>query len=66
MATNIIGYKDRDNLSTNATVTIYTCSNKSEPTLESNMLSIKKEDKTFIVQVNDRAWIDFAKNLIIE
>jgi len=63
---NVIKYADRDNLETDPAIRIYECS-VSEPilasTLGENFVIKEGAGKTFIIQINNPAWIDFSNAL---
>ena len=63
---NVIKYADRDNLETDPAIRIYEC-NVSEPILAKdlgeNFVVKEGAEKTFIIQMNNPAWIDFSNTL---
>ena len=64
---NVIKYADEANLATNPTVKIFECTAKSNITLPSNAFSQTKiaDGRTFIIEIMDWAWKDFASNITI-
>ncbi len=65
---NVIKYADEANLATTPTLKIFECTAKSDITLPSNaFLQMKIADgRTFIVEIMDGAWKDFASNITIQ
>lgn len=63
---NVIQYKDKEQIKTNPTLTIYECGNKKKLTAPKENYLIKELwDKQFIIEIHDGAWLDFAKNITI-
>jgi hypothetical protein len=58
---SVIQYADKENLEIAPTIRIYECQAKGDlPVLGEQYLIEKNGEKTFVVQINDPAWIDFA------
>lgn len=63
---NVIKYSDRDNLEISPDARIYECSVNGEISsgeIWQNFVVKEGADKTFIIQVNNPAWLDFANAL---
>jgi hypothetical protein len=61
---NVIKYSDKENLETSPAIRIYECeSNGSITTPGDNYLITQGANKTFIVQINDPARINFSNKL---
>jgi len=66
-AIKAIQYKNKEQLKDNPSVTIYECTAKNWIQVQWNNYIIKElGDKKFVIQINDPAWYDFAKNITIE
>ena len=62
-----IQFKYKDDLKDNPSVTVYECTAKNWIQLPWNNYILKElGDKQFVIQINDPAWYDFAKNITIE
>jgi hypothetical protein len=58
---NVIQYADKDNLEISPSLRIYECQVKGTlPVLWEQYLITESTEKTFVLQINDSAWIDFA------
>ena len=63
----VIQYKNKEQLKENPAVTIYECTAKNWIKVQWNNNILKELwDKKFVIQINDPAWYDFAKNITIE
>ena len=63
----VIKHSDKDLLSTNPTVVVYECKSKGELTSPGENYIIKElGDKKFVIEVRDGAWLEFAKNIVIQ
>jgi len=65
---NVIKYADKENLETSPAIRIYECQstgNIEKPTNRFVLINTSLE-KTFLVQVNDPSWVDFANALSIQ
>jgi hypothetical protein len=61
---NVIKYAEKENLEISPALRIYECSVKGElPVLGEQYLIAENGGKTFVIQINDSAWIDFANAL---
>jgi len=63
---NVIKYADRDNVETSPDIRIYECMVKnpvSASTLWENFVIKEAADRTFIIQIINPAWVDFANAL---
>lgn len=62
-----IQYKNKDDLKDNPAITVYECTTKNWIELPwKNYILKELGDKKFVIQINDPAWYDFAKNITIE
>ena len=62
-----IQYKNKEDLKDNPAITVYECTTKNWIELPWNNYILKElGDKKFVIQINDPAWYDFAKNITIE
>ena len=62
-----IQFKNKEQLQDNPAVTIYECTAKNWIQLPWNNYVLKElGDKKFVIQINDPARYDFAKNIVIE
>ena len=60
----VVKYADKEQLQTNPAVEIYECSARNAVTSPGEQyLVVESVGKTFIIKINDPAWIDFAKNI---
>jgi hypothetical protein len=68
--TNVIAYKDRETIAENATLHVYDCTLKGEPSNLPDDVRVIRPDgddkKAFIVKVIDPAWVKFANNIQIQ
>ncbi len=66
-AVKVIQYKNKDQLQENPATVVYECTTKNWIELPWNNYILKElGDKKFVIQINDPAWYDFAKNITIE
>lgn len=64
---NIVSFPNKPLLQTNPSVKIYECTVKSEISLSNKFISKTIADwRTFIIEIVDPAWKDFADNIIIQ
>ena len=63
----VIKHSDKDLLSTNPTVVVYECRSKGDLTSPGENYIIKElGDKKFVIEIRDSAWLEFAKNMVIQ
>ncbi len=63
----VIKHSDKDLLSTNPTVVVYECKIKWDLTSPGENYIIKELwDKKFVIEIRDGAWLEFAKNIVIQ
>ena len=63
----VVKHSDKDLLSTNPTVVVYECRSKWDLTSPGENYIIKElGDKKFVIEVRDGAWLEFAKNIVIQ
>lgn len=65
IGTRVVWYANKSELDKSPSLVIYGCK-QWKPQLSPNMLSFDVGTTTFIVEVNDKAWIDFANNIKVE
>lgn len=65
--TNVIVYREKDNININPSIKIYECRIKSTAEIPSSYLRIDLDDwRSHLVEVFDPSRIDFANNIVIE
>ena len=63
----VIKHSDKDLISTNPTVVVYECKIKWDLTSPGENYIIKELwDKKFVIEIRDGAWLEFAKNIVIQ
>ncbi len=65
MGTNVIVYANKTELETNPSIILYSCK-KGTPSLSDTMVSFDAADMTYVVDINDPSWYDFATHIVIE
>lgn len=65
MGTKAIVYANKAELETNPSIILYSCKT-GKPTLSDSMVSFDAAGMTYIVDIKDPAWYDFATHIIIE
>jgi len=66
--TDVIDYPNRDNKHTSPAISYYTCSTSITSENAGNYLYIPSnvDWRAYLVEVNDNAWFDFARNTMIQ
>lgn len=63
----VIQYKNKDLIASEPTIIIHECSSKNEIQLPGENYLIKElGEKKFLITIRDSAWLDFAKNILIQ
>lgn len=66
-AVKVIQYKNKEQLQESPATVVYDCTAKNWIELPwKNYILKELGDKKFVIQINDPAWYDFAKNITIE
>lgn len=65
IATRVINYANKANLTTSPDIILYGCASGT-PKLDNTMTSFDAKGMTYIVKVNNPAWVDFANNIKVE
>ena len=65
MGTKVIVYADKANLETNPAIILYSCKTGT-PTLSNTMISFDAEGMTYIVDIKDPSWYEFATHIVVK
>lgn len=65
MGTKVIVYADKANLETNPAIILYSCKTGT-PTLSDTMISFDAEGMTYIVDIKDPSWYEFATHIVVK
>ena len=65
MGTKVIVYADKANLESDPSIILYSCKTGT-PSLSDTMVSFDAAGMTYIVDVKDPSWYDFATHIVIE
>lgn len=65
MGTKVIVYANKAELETNPSIILYSCKTE-KPTLSDSMVSFDAAGMTYIVDIKDPAWYDFATHIVVE
>lgn len=65
MGTKVAKFADKDTLEASPAIIVYSCV-QWNPQLDSTMTSFNAKDMTFIIQVNDSSFVDFATHITVE
>jgi hypothetical protein len=65
MGTKVTKFADKATLEASPAIIVYSCV-QWNPQLDSTMTSFNAKDMTFIIQVNDSSFVDFATHITVE